>query len=639
MRKYAILTILVLGTALILWGCGKLENKGTRPENQIPIVYLGNVPPENSEFSINPRIYWYGMDPDGYITRYQYAVIPESVKDSAGNIKNLGLIPKTSDGWVDSLFVKALESVPADDWVDTLIAKHLEGNGFFHFIPSDSMVVVDDSVTEQNVRMFAELDPQKFVSQYIFIRGVDNSKGISKIWNPEGKGGNTFRRFSRNNHAPNTHIKTDKFDKRIVYYSLPETTQTWKGIEILWEGSDSLDYPRKQPDFMYKWELLGPFADTASIDSFMVPSPVVDSSYDSLLDTRWTGKKSKVFKNLENYNEPEGISGWYLFRVRSKDDAEAVDETPAYTFFQVVHPYFSYTKKRRVLLVDAARYKDKDTYAIVVPFETARKYYQDILNELSGEMGFDYDFWVDPYHTPFEMHLPPNEHTLSLYDLVIVMHYGAREEGLSSTAATIPTGGAAPSDSGYIQYKRYLDVGGEVWLIGANNFGLGATAHPGFHVMDPRDRTSEFSQRTLILDLGRYYFGIYGVFYPCWLSDTLTQNEEFIAADPYAPGSGFPRLEVDPLLTATSIWTNPGFTPKHKEAVPLVNYEVLGPKTERLYTFISYKGGLSEMNGRPCASRFIGPTYRTAEFCFPLFAINKEKSKEVFRLMLNWFFE
>jgi hypothetical protein len=341
---------------------------------------------------------------------------------------------------------------------------------------------------------------------------------------------------------------------------------------------------------------------------------------------------------LENYNEPEGKSGWYLFRVKARDDAFVEDKTPAYAFFQVVHPYFTYTEKRKVLLVDASIYKS--FYAVMVPLEITRKYYKDILNTLSGEMGFDFDFWVDPYSTPFEKHLPPNEQILSLYDLVIVMHYGGKEEGLSSSSAILPGGAkTARSDSGYIQYKRYLDVGGRVWFIGANNFGLGSAAPTGINMVDVSSRISGFYNRPIIYNLARNYFGIYGVYYPNWASAVVSQNEEFIAAAPYVLGSGFPELDVDSVLAFTTIWTNPAFPSKYTGAIPHINYDILTPGVERLYTFISYKGTQSGMHGKPCASRFTGPTFKTAEFCFPLFVMDPDKSKQVFRLMLEWFFE
>jgi hypothetical protein len=636
MRKFLLFILLVFLSLCLFIRCGRLKNKGILPPNQIPIVYLSNIPPEDSKFSANPRIYWYGTDVDGYITRYQYVVIPESVKDTAGNIVDLHLIKKGEDGSVDSFFVKNLQSIRASEWVDSLISKHLRDSGFH--VPAESMIVVDTPVTEMNVRMFAEIDTLKFVNQYIFVRAVDNLASTSLIWKPDLKGGHTFRRFCGNSHPPDTYIDKKRFNPNLVYYSLPETTKTWKGIKIFWQGSDSVDYPQTQPEFTYSWELLGPFAETLGINPHTASYPVVDSSYDTLLETRWVKEKSRLFANLKNYNEEGGgESGWYLFRVKAKDDAFVEDETPAYAFFQVVHPSFTYTQRRRVLLIDASIYKS--FYAIIVPFEITRKYYKEILNSLSEEMGFDFDFWVDPYSTPFEKHLPPNEHTLSLYDLVIVMHYGGKEEGLSSSQAYFPWGGSAGTDTGYTQYKRYLDVGGRVWFIGANNFGLGAQELAGIHLTEATNISSGFYQHSITCDLARNYFGIYGIYYPNWASGITSQNEEFIAAAPYVPGSGFPELKVDSILVATGVWSNPNHTPQHKEAVPHVNYDILGPGVERLYTFISYKGTQSDLDGKPCGCRFAGSTFKTAEFCFPLFVMEQEKSKQVFRLMLEWFFE
>ena len=640
MHKRLFFIILFFLSFSFFWGCGRLKNKGVSTPNQIPIVHLIDIPPGDSRFSANPRIYWYGTDMDGYITRYQYVMIPESVRDSAGNIKNLGLIDTTSDGQVDSFFVKVLQSIRASEWVDSLISKHLRDSGFH--TPAESIIVVDTPATEMNVRMFAEIDTLKFVNQYIFVRAVDNVASTSQIWKPNLKGGHTFRRFCRTSHPPDTHIDKKRFNPYLVYYSLPETTQTWKGIEIFWEGSDSIDYPQTQPEFMYKWELLGPFADTLDINPYTVASPVVDSSYDTLLEARWVKEKSKVCANLKNYNEENGgKSGWYLLRVKTKDDAFVEDETPAYVFFQVVNPYFIYhfkdTGRRSVLLVDASTYQS--FYSIMVPYQIARKYYMDILDALSGEMEivFDFDFWEDSSHTPFEKHLPPDEHILCSYDLVIVMHYGGQNEGLSSTGATLPGGRSAVTDSGYIQYKKYLDVGGQVWFIGANNFGLGSGERAGLNMVEISNPSSGFYNRRLVCDLARNYFGIYGVYNPNWAS--RNKNEELIAAIPYVSNSGFPELMVDSILAATSVWANTAYNPRNKGAIPHINYDVLGPGVERLYTFISYKGVQSEMHGRPCASRFAGPTFKTAEFCFPMFVMDQERSKQVFKLMLEWFFK
>ncbi len=299
MKKSLRWTVLAICFISLIVGCSKLDNKVVKHvTNQSPIVYLVNVPPEDSRYSRNPNLYWYGTDTDGYIDRYQYIVIPEEIHDFdtatiGGNIVpvikdtiGLGLIPKLN-GSIDSFFVKDIESIPPDKWnpdtVASILSKKIYNSNPYH-VPVESIIVMDSIGSKESVRLFAHPDTLDFISQYIFIRAVDNDGLTSKIWKPGEKGGHIFRRFSRNNHPPETSIPWDTLGVR-VYYCLLDTTGTWKGIKISWEGSDKIDYPTKQPEFLFKWELLGPFEDT--LVSPDTSEPIAESSYDTLTNSRW----------------------------------------------------------------------------------------------------------------------------------------------------------------------------------------------------------------------------------------------------------------------------------------------------------------------------------------------------------------
>lgn len=676
MRKSLRWIVLAFCFIPLIVGCSKLKNKVVKHvTNQPPIVYLVNIPPDDSKYSISPRIYWYGIDPDGYVDRYQYIVIPEIMSyDSNGSTVeiDLGLIPKLDDGSIDSLLVKCIESIPADKWNPDSIKAFLERehyNTIDTYSISPESVIVEDSVgSEENVRLFAELDTIKWVSQYIFIRAVDNEGLTSKIWKPDQKGGNVFRRFSRNNHPPKVHIPSlegelpflsglfvSEVDTLGVYletYCLPEITETWKGFEINWYGSDSSDYPRKQPDFLFKWELLGPFQDSSEvIDARTKNESVIDSSYDFFTNSRWIWDKSKVFVNLKNYNEEVGGTyGWYLFRVKSKDDALVESQDTAYAFIKVIHPSFSYSDEEKILIVEASK-NDPNVQPIVDPikFDEVREIYKAHLEEIRAEVGFtSFDIWIDSSEaaSPSGMRLPPDIHLMSLYDLIIVINYGGKS-GIDAKGVPFPgSPEKTPPDYGYMAYNYYLNVGGKVWFIGIDNFAVSSQMPmKGVHLMDPEDGSSNFYHRPDVVIFARDYFGIEGVFFPNWELDSVATNEEFVRAEPFLGALEFPVLEVDSARLDDLIWWDDAhiqsglLTPRCWSAIPGVNYEVISTQAQRIYTFVSFLGPNSEMHERPCGSRFIGPTFKTAEFCFPLFLMKDKDAKKAMRLMLEWFFE
>lgn len=70
---------LVWGAGLFLTGCNTLD--GERYPNQKPIVHFANIPPEGQTFSRNPIVYWYGTDADGLIDYYVYHVAKQSAID------------------------------------------------------------------------------------------------------------------------------------------------------------------------------------------------------------------------------------------------------------------------------------------------------------------------------------------------------------------------------------------------------------------------------------------------------------------------------------------------------------------------------------------------------------------------------
>jgi hypothetical protein len=584
--------------ALILSGCGKLERGGTPPVNMPPQVFFTNIPAEGDSFSISPQIYWYGTDEDGFIIAYQYAVIRDSVVKLWGGLE----------------FAKdSLRGIEADSasWVDNTTAR----------LNIFAAHVAAEQGQQRNVRLYAAEIETVYTPQYVFLRAVDNKGGISEI---------KTRMYWRNNHAPQCSVDVDESFVSRNFYSLPEITSTWRGIEIPWVGLDTLDYPdkRKQPDFYFMWELWGPYADTLNLGGLNAP---VDSSLDSIeiggvqIYDRWVLNESQIFKNLKNYSEngSDYGYGWYQLKVWSRDDAFVSSKKPATTFFRILKPLFRYEEPSRktILVLDHTRYGADGGVASpadVLPF------YQTALLQIA-------DLW-DNYNIYSLGENQPKEDSLSRYDLVIVVNAG-KPGGIS--------------DSSYLKYKNYMDVGGRLWVIGLDNYKLAAGTRSE-HYLDERRGAAPNTY-----EVGTAYLGLEGIYYPQYTPGDIN-TLEFIGATPFGSWQ-LPSLDMDPVKAAKLRGYDPKIEAKDfpKYGIPHVSYDIIrtildsdgrAPLYRRVYSFVSRRGLSSEMNQMPCATTFIGPTYRTAEFSFPLSLMKdgneaKPGALEAFRMMVKWFWE
>jgi|GEM_PF-1050043 len=649
MKRFVWLSLLLL-VFLLMSSCGKMSRKGTSPENVPPEVFLVNIPPDSVNFSTLARIYWYGFDQDGYIARYQYLVI----------IDTGSVVPK-SGGYIDSAFVKTIERVSPGDWNDSSLSRILGIN-------RSVMHSVDSAGTFGNVMLFASVDTTAYVAQYFFVRAVDNQASVSKIWKPGSPKGSDFRFFTRTNRPPRSMINygnvvnvTGNYvpPDSLIFpeYCLPETTVDWKGVKVTWSAVDPDYSSRSQPAFSYTWKLFGPFDSKTAIDT----TKVYYYSWDNTSGTQWVDSVTHVFVNL--VNAPGKDYAWYQFKLQSRDDAFVPDPTPPTVTFKIIKPpfLFSPSNGRSILLVDATNYG-----GLVTPKMTPlQSFYKGLLDSLvsqsQGPVPIHYSFFRGTDY----LRKQPIEDTLSHYKLVIYFNEG-RFSGIQGSAPNFPYGA---QDSAYIAINRYLSVGGRVWMIGFNNFGgideLGAAVYvpigplPGNGFAPPG------------ITLANYFCGVTGYFNP-YLSTAESLNtgviirspaEEMIAAEPYegAPVQ-LPRLEVD----TTKLYVPPGATQStyytfinppggSLKGIPRAGWESVwnANYNQRLYTFISYKGTASSLNGRPCASRAYSPhpwvftdengqhilQWRTAEFCFPALPMKDKQMLDMMKVMVDWFMQ
>ncbi|MCP4686204.1 MAG: hypothetical protein GY867_12265 [bacterium] len=268
MKKYSkyLFCLLAVGILAISFmaGCtSKLD--GEMVENQKPIVWFVNIPPEDARSSVNPIINWVGQDRDGQVDFFRYIVIRQDVVGTAiGAAADSTLTEQDMRDYVNA----HLGGLPDSLWtiLHVLDANQNEDGG-----PRTSNIIP----------MSAEIaDPVlTFVPQIVFVQAFDE----------EGLGSDVaFRRFYRNDNPPNTRIVGFVNDVSFINADEPGGANT--GIRIRWDASDVIDYPTDPPPFEFEWKLFGPYSD----DDF-------DELQDSFLIPVFIANDARVFR----FNQPE----------------------------------------------------------------------------------------------------------------------------------------------------------------------------------------------------------------------------------------------------------------------------------------------------------------------------------------------
>jgi len=372
---------------------------------------------------------------------------------------------------------------------------------------------------------------------------------------------------------------------------------------------------------------------------------VADSSLDSavisgeVIYTRWVSNGSHIFQGLEN--APGFGHGWYQLRVRTRDDAYVSTDTATTLNIRIIKPPFRYADQGRktVLLVEATRYggppgglvgsatEDPDTAMVRGFYRTGL---QQFLGEgLYDEFGLWYDQTMDPWGGGKDV---PVEDTLAKYDLVIVTNVGS-----------VPD----LNEDSYQAFREYLNVGGRLWIIGMNNFGF--TVGRGLHPLETIRTASPNAYQ-----IATEYMGINKVFVAGWTGlDSTTL--EFVQAKPFGYWDHLPILSADTTLCKRLIQYEAG-SPTNGwgvRGIPWVTFVAMSnsndwafriPAQRRIMSYLSYYGDLSLMHDHPCGVNYIGSTFRTALFSFPLNLMKNEAADDypayqVMKDVIDWFWE
>jgi len=621
-RGLTALLLLSLAAIMFFAGCGKLENKGPTPTNAAPIAYLANVPVDSASFLANPTVHWYATDRDGYITMYRYAV--QTVNDYPD--PEAYIEESRQNGW--------------EDWTDVIVE-------------------TGSISTSGQIRLFAAESAENFVEQYVYIMAVDNFGAESNV---------PYRLFSRANHAPGTEVSLSRGPW--ITGSCRASQAQNIGIPVQWEGSDTLDYPGKQPDFEYAWELFGPFDSyidttiinpgTDEVDTIysVIPdtaginwdSYLLYESYSDLTSSKWTFNQFATLYNLFGDAAVEGVTlfGAFVFKVRTRDDAYVEDPTPAISTFQALKP----ACERDLMLLDLTTYT-KNAGGLCdgcgpgnLREDRYHKYYAELLEEAGGFTFSETDSMsIFPYIRKGDpaKYLPALD-LMGRYSLIIIyaedFAYERKDPWKDAMAS-------------------YLDMGGNIMVLGNNilqtAFYVNNEQFEDYYPMTIYYGTSSIQYR---------YFNVQAVWDPGWsfsfkesLVDTAIDNanEEMLIA--YALKDGFPDLVpdycdtiYDELLYADTchmaeylagntynVWNGQQPYQYYMGALPGVNYFVSGGYAEGLYMASSAYGVYGPLEGGIVGYRYQTEGFKTSLFGFPLYAFPRWQAVQFLTEMLDWY--
>ena|GEM_PF-4549287 len=578
--------VTLLAAACLLSSCSKLDNKGTPPPNSAPEMFLANVPIQDSEWWRNPVIHWYATDEDGYVTKYRHAVV-------------------------------RAEDMPEEDGVPncSLFIELAQANGFEGWTVVD--VSAGETSTSGTIWLYAEQNCDTcLIRDYFFIQAEDNFGSQSNV---------EYRYFNRGNHSPETFLEVGAGPW--VTGSCCDLQFGTLGIPASWSGEDTLDYPGRQPDFFYSWEVYGPFTgytdslgihpDTGGVDWGQY---VIESSWNEQTGTPWVMDQATVLYNLFRDNPSVGmtVAGYFVFKVRTRDDAYVADTSDAIGAFMAIQPACEYD----VMVVDMTRYglpgpgslydgalcPDVDAVEDIY-----HPYIRGVVEEALGDT-IDKFYFAWSYNSSSP---PPPIELYAKFKLIILL----AEDAWNGT------------NSAWMNFiATYLEMGGNVMLMGVDHFAWTdfLEVQPFLAYLGPNSVASQ-------------YFNINAQWVANWIRSMRLgePNEEFIEG--LSLVDDLPNIRPDSsqlgyYIKQGSVWCR-GQDPAVylNNAIPGVNFFVSGGLAEGLYMAVSAYGGDGWIDGGICGYRYETPCSKSSIFGFPLWPLNRDDAVGLMRGMIDWY--
>ncbi len=680
--------LLVGLSVVIMSGCSPTL-EGDINANLAPVVYFVNIPPDSTNFSYNPEIYWFGTDADGQIDYYRYHI---------ATVDEIG-----SSDYDEALQWAA--ALPDEAWTYADVDPQASNPQTAHVITLEADM--DDPVTT-------------YVEQFVFLQAFDDDGAGSDI---------VCKSLNRNDHPPDTRIiNTIKNDT--PYVNAPGPGGIVTGIKLTWDASDVRDYDEQglvAPPFEYEWRLYGPYGsdDSAAIfdtlDGFVRTVFVTDDAKihyvgdcaefcegrwvetggivyweeecttvcfedttrtntilgfrrDVLLDISnpeyfgdnrvaarsWDGIDTWVwdmadtmYNVFESFETVEGIgrgdstvTRYFIFWIRSRDDASVPDLTPAFVGFQVIDPMY----ERDILVVDFTVDSDPPYGTINVEDSTLaaswsmrKKIFRDLITSWSDSRSLSIEFDTAGRTNDY---IFGNDYNVFPLPLQKLLQYKLLI--LYCDCAKMSNFMAGPDAVKHKRVFTAIDAGINAWAIQRGL--VYGTLQP---VSNP--------DRPVPAEITRY-FGVESLFYSGWASFLQGSNdfnnrvrvrmEDFIGA--YSiDESRWPNLDVDTaLLHARYSWftsTSPlvvgcEWRPD-TAALPEVSWcrRIYG--TEVMYLYKSmygpnhFLGYPYTIEGTPVAHRLQTNLFRTTWLQFTLTCIDPDQAQQLTNSILDWLYD
>ncbi len=559
-QKLILIVLVIMATLMLVFaGCSEKSLKGKLLTPQPPSIFWASVSIDTLNHR-NPVLHWFSTDQDGVVLDYQYTVILTSSVDSLGGINSV------------------MQNFPA--------------NASWNIIHTDSATIP----------LYASGDTSVFVSQYVFIRAMDEDSLFSGI---------IYKQMARNNHPPTCYVVVPMTIDGVhpeQQWSLPETTGTWKGIRVAWVGKDSIDIPGSiQPDFDWNIRIYGPFTDSLSADTTgLYRQYYSDSTHTSV----WIRSKQMYLTNLQ--------TGWYILYAQNRDDAfttsvPALGYLTSYEPTWIRHPELT----KPILIANHSFYAQEGAFNATAKGElrvskrdSVRAFYMQMIQNAGYDTVTDVD-WKD-----FISNTSPRAVAKSdLYNHKMVI--------LLDTDYNYPL----DTDIQETPYSLYMDVGGMIWLIGRRSFDPSGGGRIDFGINGDRDGKHAIAYR---------YFNLSGAY-----SQPTNNFRQAEFAGASALIAGFPDLAVDTLRVAQCNWarisgTDTTYFLYSHGLIGVDNLNRLGD-SETIYKYTAVNPDTSRFHNFPVATRYNRGTFKTSYFAFPLYFIQTEQAQEVVNQMLAWF--
>ncbi|MEZ5358316.1 MAG: hypothetical protein R3F48_05750 [Candidatus Zixiibacteriota bacterium] len=640
-RHTLVIAVLVALTVMMtLVGC-EPDRKGTALENQAPIIGIVNTPPDEADFSRNPELNWYATDIDGYISFFRHAVIVDTL------LKINGIVVTPEE-----YIAQAADDMY--DW-DTLI------------------VDLDHPQSSATINLFADtLDPvNTFISQYFFVQACDDQGAMSEI---------AFRKYSRNNHYPNTHHRSGD-----LFINALNANSAANGISVSWDGADSTDWGRTDPPLEFEWRLYGPYATDADVYVNMVQEDCVydptSGTYincrnvfvldiDAIADTMYVDpgddrpaipvaqpiahSKGPNFANDPNdtwvtetettiYNVFKGLNLQntsqykFVFWVRARDDGYVPDPTPSFSMFNVIEALF----ERDVAVIDETVYNRNAGRWCPRHMDSVVFMFNDYIHE-SGYTSFDtmqdlfYTTGQKSYFVENSIAGAPFTVIDALSHKVLILHKDMLMNGISfEPNATVYTVflGLAQGATSWV-FSRNITSQNQAAIIPGTIQNMNATFTSFFGVNQVG--VEAFNHYTLSTAAPDF-----------WIRNPIFL-EEFIGA--YPAHSEYPLVELlysDSLAGETTsrldsmyvLWSEFIGRAHKLQGMPMVGVAYKSQIATPLFLYYSRLGESSIYHGKVCAVRAASNDTRTACFLFPPLAMDPEPMQETFQLTLDYLIE